>query len=142
MRDLEIAKRILKERKLTLAIVRNGKLIFESNDHGIIGFIKAIEELGGELNGAYMADKIVGRAIALLAIYAGIRGVYAEIISKYGLKTLMEGNIEEIEYGEIVDVIMDKTGRNICPFEKEAQETYEPSKAYEKFKLMIKALKG
>ncbi|MEM0212191.1 MAG: DUF1893 domain-containing protein [Candidatus Methanomethylicia archaeon] len=142
MGDLEIAKKILRERKLTLAIVKNKELIFESNDHGIIGFINAIEELGGELKGAYMADKIVGRAIALLAIYSGIKGVYAEIISKHGFKTLIEVNIEELEYGEIVDAIMDKTGRELCPFEREAQGINDPSKAYEKFKLMIKALKG
>lgn len=139
MRDIEIAKKTLKEKNLTLTIAKNGRIIFESRDHGIIGLINAIEKLREELNESSIADKIMGKAAALLAIYMKAKTIYTAIISRQGLKTLMENNIE-VEYDEIVEAIMDKTGRNICPFELKAQEIQKPEEAYEKFKSMIEKI--
>lgn len=134
---LEIARTRLKNRNLTLVIVRNDKIIFESKDHGILGLIKAIDELNGELKNSCIADKIVGKAAALLILYAGAIGVYAEIISENGLKTLMEAGIY-IEYDKLTPNIMNRTGTDICPFEKVAQKILNLEEAYKKFKSMLR----
>jgi hypothetical protein len=40
-RDLELAKRKLKENGLTLAIVKDSKVLFESKSRGVSGFLEA-----------------------------------------------------------------------------------------------------
>ena len=56
MQDLEIAKNQLYEKQLTLAIVKNGQVLFQTDSHRISGFIGAIDKLGTQLNGASVAD--------------------------------------------------------------------------------------
>jgi len=77
IRDLELAKRKLKENGLTLAIVKDSKVLFESKSRGVSGFLEALNKLKEKMMGASIADKIVGKAIALLYVYAGVKAVYA-----------------------------------------------------------------
>ena len=49
MKDLETAKKRLNENSLTLSIVKNGEIIFETVSNGISGFLEAIEKFGDGL---------------------------------------------------------------------------------------------
>ncbi|MEM1543683.1 MAG: DUF1893 domain-containing protein [Candidatus Bathyarchaeia archaeon] len=131
--DLEMAKRVLKERGLSLVIVRDGEVIFESKFRGIIGLIQAINVLGGDLSSSSVADKVVGRAAALLLAYSRAGEVYAAIISELGLSTLNEYGIR-VEYDTIVPKIMNRRGDDICPFEKISLTISSPKEAYERLK--------
>lgn len=133
MRDLELAKQILKEKNLSLAIVKDGKLIFESRLQGIIGLIQAIDNLSDGLHSSSVADKVVGRAAALLIAYSYVSEVYAATISYEGLSVLMKYGIKA-EYDNTVPKIMNRRGDDICPFEKIALLAHSPREAYEKLK--------
>lgn len=100
--DLEIAKRRLCGDHLTLSMVKNSRVIFESKTHGISSFLEAIERLGGRLRGASIADKVVGKAIALLCIYAGVKAVYAETLSKKA-KPVFEKHKVYFEFSNLVE---------------------------------------
>ena len=69
MRDLDLAKNRLFTKDMTLVIVKNGDILFETKEHKIKGFFNAIETLGGSMKDATIADKVVGKAIALLCAY-------------------------------------------------------------------------
>jgi hypothetical protein len=77
MSDAQTAKNLLYANRLTLVVVKNGKVLFQTSSQRISGFIKAIDTAGGELKGASVADRVVGKAIALLCVYSGIQEVYA-----------------------------------------------------------------
>ena len=77
MLDIEIAKTLLRNEHLTLVIVKDEQVLYQTDSHRISGFISAIEEVGSKLVGASVADRIVGKALALLFVYAQIQGVYA-----------------------------------------------------------------
>jgi len=68
MQDLELARLRLKVKKLSLVVVKNEKAIFETKSHGVKGFLEAIELVDRELTGSSVADRIVGRAVALTYI--------------------------------------------------------------------------
>ena len=138
--DLRIAKKELKEKSLSLVIVKNGEILFESFSHGISGFLQAIEKLGKKLEGASMADKIVGRAIALLCIYADVKEVYAETLSM-GAKRLFEKYSLCYEWDNLVEKILDTQKIEACPFEKASKQISNPKEAYEKLKRLYETLK-
>jgi Domain of unknown function (DUF1893) len=71
MQDLEMAKKQLYDKNLTLAIAKNGTIIFQTDSHRISGFIGAIEKFGIQLNGASVADRVVGKALALCVFTLG-----------------------------------------------------------------------
>ena len=77
MNDLEIAKTQLQRKELTLVIVKNGEVLFETHSHRISGFLGAIEKFGTLLEDAAVADTVAGKAVALLCVYAKISNVYA-----------------------------------------------------------------
>ncbi|RJS90916.1 DUF1893 domain-containing protein [Candidatus Bathyarchaeota archaeon] len=139
MTDLERAKRILKEEDKSLVIVKNGRIIFCSESPGIKGILEAIEKLGERLSGASAADRIVGKAAALLLAYSQIVKVYAITLSRSGLYTLRKNSIP-VEYDYLVPEILDKNKKDICPFEKFTSDIESPSLAFVKLKAYMENL--
>jgi hypothetical protein len=141
MNDLERAKTLLIKRQLTLIIVKKGQTLFETKSHRISGFLNAIEQLDKKLDGASIADKVAGKAVALLSVYAGVSAVYAETLSKEA-KDLFEQNGITHEWKALVDNILDESKSDTCPFEKEATKIPNPEEAYERFKALQRNLKA
>lgn len=137
MDDLEFAKEILKEKNLSLVIVKNKKILFESSSKGIKDFVLAIEKLKNLLKGAGVADEIVGRAVAMLCIYSKIIAVFANTISENALIVLRKTKIN-IEFEKIVDKILNQNKTDICPFEKLVMKISEPEEAYKKIKSFLR----
>ena len=140
MQDLEIAKNQLYEKQLTLAIVKNGQVLFQTNSHRISGFIGAIDKLGTQLNGASVADRVAGKALALLCVYAGIREVYAEVLSRKA-KAVFEENKIVVEWKQLVDNVLDLNKTGVCPFEKAAAGISDPKDSYVAFKALLEKMK-
>lgn len=131
--DLEFAKLNLIKEDLNLVIVKKGKIIFQTKEQGIKGFLRAIEKLDKNLVEASVADKIVGMAAARLCVYAGVVSVFALIISEGGIRVLKDNNIEYL-YEKKVSKILNRDKNNICPFEKLAMDSGSSVEAYKKFK--------
>jgi hypothetical protein len=141
MSDLDIAKSRLYGEDLTLAVVKNGEVLFETGSHRISGFLGAIGHLGARLEGAAVADRVAGKAVALLCVYAGISDVYAEVLSRKA-KAVFEENGIQCEWKELVDNILDLTRSDVCPFEKAAADLSDPEKAYAAFKALQQSFKA
>jgi len=137
--DLEIAKKVLKEKNFSLVIVNSGKIIFESKNEGISDFLKAVENYGEELKGSSVADSVVGKAIAMLCRYAKVKAVYALMISEKGAEALRKGKIF-FEFEEIVPAILNKKKDGICPFEKLVLNLEDEEESYKKIKEFLKSL--
>jgi hypothetical protein len=135
MQNLEIAKKRLNEKSLTLCIVKKAEVIFESVSHGITGFLEAIEKFGDKLEGASVADRVAGKAIALLCVYAKVNAVYTMTSSKRA-KAVFERHAVHHELDRLVESILDTNKVGICPFEKLATEISDPTEAYERLKTL------
>jgi hypothetical protein len=132
-RDLEVAKSRLKDRDLTLVIVKDGQVIFETESQGVGGFLQAIEKLGKRLVASSVADKIVGAAAAMLCVYSKVSSVFAATISEEGIKVL-ENNQIIYQFENEVPNILNHDKTDVCPFEKLVIGFREPKEAYTKLK--------
>jgi hypothetical protein len=141
MTDLEIAKNELYEENLALAIVKNGALLYSTKSHRISGFLDAIDKCDGNLEGASIADKVAGKAIALLCVYAKVKEVYAAVMSRQALVVFKKHKVI-YHWNELVENILDASKTNICPFEKAATNIFDPEKAYKTFKDLRETLRG
>ena len=130
----------MRDKNLSLVIVKDRKTLFQSNSSGIAGLIQVIDLLGQDLQGASAADKVVGRAAALLLAQFGASKVYAHTLSKEGLKVLRENDIF-IEYDGLVPKILDRTGKDICPFESFSLTIRSRDEAYEKLKSCLESFR-
>ena len=125
MDDLEKAKKILKDRDLSLVIVKDGAAIFCSDSSGVHGILQAIRKLDGRLSGASVADKVVGKAAALLFAYAHVLQIYAVILSEKGLSVLRRNNIS-VEYDLLVPEILDLSDEDITLRLEMLVRAYDP----------------
>ena len=141
MNDLETAKNLLSQKQLTLVIVKKGVTLYETRFHRISGFLDAIDQHGKALQNASVADKVVGKAVALLCALAGVTEVYAETLSTAGRMILEQKEISH-EWKTLVDTILDDKKLDLCPFEKEAAKMDDPRIAYERFKVLQKRMRA
>ncbi|MCW4014916.1 MAG: DUF1893 domain-containing protein, partial [Candidatus Bathyarchaeota archaeon] len=131
--DLELAKLKLIEDKLSLVIVKNGNVVFETKKQGVSGFLHAIDYLSPDLVEASVADKIIGVAAAMLCVYSKVSSVFALTISEQGIKVLSGNNIV-CQFEKKVSNIMNRDKTGVCPFEKLAIASGNSKDAYVKLK--------
>lgn len=139
MQDLQIAKDGLYEKGLTLSVVKNAETLFESNSPGISGFLEAIEQLQTKLENASVADRVAGKAIALLCVYAKVKAIYAKILSKKG-KAVLQRYAVHHEHDSLVEAILDVGRLKSCPFEELAGTISDPYEAYKRLKILQDSL--
>lgn len=134
--DLEIAKKILEDEKANLVVVRRGKAAFIGYSTGLRDVAEIILEKPYILEGASVADRVVGKVVATICTVRGVRAVYGCVMSVSGLEVL-EKNRVEAHYSRLVEFIEAKSG-GICPFEKLVLDVDEVEEAYE---LLLKRFK-
>lgn len=120
MKDLELAKEILEKKELTLAIVKEGKVLFTSTDKGIRPMYTAVRELKEELQRASVADRVIGKAAAMLCKHADIKNLYTKLISNEAIKVFENSNIKFF-YEESSPYIKNRDKTDMCPVEKLSQ---------------------
>ena len=122
-------KNILLKENHTLVIYKNNASVITSNDRGVNSLIKLIKEDKSQLSGSLIADKVIGKAAALLMIYAGVKEIYAPIISKPALQTLLKHNVK-VYYDKEVERIINRKGDGLCPMETLCLDIEKPDEAY------------
>ena len=137
MADLEKAKELLVDNK-TCVLVKD-ETIITSELKGIMPIISLLST-NTDLEGYSVADRIVGKAAALLFVYAGIKEAYGEVMSEAGMKVLEDFNIP-YSYKIKTDKIINRTGDDICPMEKTVIDIDNPEDAYIALKKKVESLR-
>lgn len=131
--DLNLAKNRLIQKDLSLVIVKDAKVLFETESHGIGDLLKAINQIQNQMKGSSVADRIVGRAAALLFIFSGVQAVFAVTASDGGIEVLKKNSVF-CEYESRVTSVLNLKRTDVCPFEKLVAKLSSPEKAYEALK--------
>lgn len=126
----------MNETERAIALLRQGdySCVFCDRDRvltdrrrGIAPILERIEA-GESLRGMAVADKIIGKAAALLLLCGGARSVYGEVMSEPA-KALLEDAGVEVSCGTLVKAIRNRTDTDICPMEKAVAALKTPSEA-------------
>ncbi len=117
MTDLEQARSLLESEKLAFVLVRDGKVLATGNDYGVRELLATADRLGSGTRGASLADKVVGKAVALIVVYAGICAVDTRVASEPAVK-LLEAHGVPLRAASVVPQILNRRGDGPCPMEK------------------------
>ena len=107
------AKEILAREECTLVIIMDE--VLTCRERGVKPLLSFLDS-SLDLTSASAADKVVGKAAAMLYVKLGIKELYAAVLSKPALEVLRENGIP-VEYGELVCAIRNRTGDGFCPME-------------------------
>ena len=128
--SLEKAKSILLSTASTIAVVSNGE-VFTSQERGVKPLLHLLTEKKGFLKGASVADKVIGKAAALLMVLGEIKEVHTLIISEPAIKVFEKHNISCF-YDKKVDRIVNRTGDGLCPMETLCLNVDDPQEAFDR----------
>ena len=126
MNDIDRAKQLLQNEGFTCVLCM-GEQVYASHDTGISPMLDLLDS-GTDCRGYAAADKIVGKAAAMLFVLAGAASVYAEVLSESG-KQVLEHHGIPVSYGTLTERIINRRGDGICPMEAAVAETDDPSAA-------------
>lgn len=125
MKEIDKAINLLSN-GITLAIVKKDN-VYISQERGISALFKHVKS--NDLDGASIADKIVGKAAALLMIYAKVTQVYGRTLSK-GAKEVFERYNIPYFYSVLTDKIQNREKNGLCPMEIAVFDLTEPRDAF------------
>ena len=121
-----------------VAVLKNGKEILSSD--GGIAFLYSLAAEAGALSGAFVADRIVGAAAAFLAIRAGVRELYARVISARAEKLLNAYGVP-FTFSVMTNAVRNRADTDECPMEKAVAGISDPEQAYIAVGNALKSLK-
>lgn len=113
MTDLQLAKENLADN--SIALCKDGKVI-TSRKRGVAPLVDMLRE-GVDLLGYSAADKVVGKAAAMLFVKVGVVSVFAQTLSESG-KAFLESHGVPISFETLTKVIVNREGTGMCPMEQ------------------------
>ena len=115
--DVNLALKALKRDHLTLAISRGGSILYTSRNRGVQDLYCLVKHRPEVLMGASAADKVVGKAAAMLYAESGIRELYADNLSRVAESVLRQAGIK-VQYRNMIPFVMNRDRSGMCPIEK------------------------
>ena len=122
------AKEMLKNGGYTCVAVKNGSTWF-STERGIHPLLDWLESPETPLNGAAVADKVIGKAAALLMVQGGVKKVYAAVISDPAVRVFADHGVA-LKADKRVPRIVNRRGDGLCPMESRIMDIDSPEEAY------------
>jgi hypothetical protein len=132
-KDLIKARRLLGTDNLAFVLVRKGSVIARGTSGGVGELLAAVDKLGAQTRGASLADKVVGKAVALIVVSAGICAVDTPLASRAAARVLRSHSVA-LHATSIVQQIMNRRGDAPCPMEQLTRPFDEPSAAIAKLR--------
>ena len=108
---------------------------------GVLDLYTLLKNEPSFLEGAAVADRVVGKAAATLLMIGKVKTVYADVISRTAL-TLLQGEGIETNCGMAVPFIENRSKTDWCPLEKICYEEDSAEKILELIETFINAMKN
>ena len=103
--------------------------VIEFHNPGVKDLFELVETRSEALEGASVADRVIGRGAALLLALGHVGRVHAQIISEPAVLVLQDYDIE-VEYDKRVPNIINRNGTDICPVENLTMAMTQPEKVF------------
>ncbi|MGN0228152.1 MAG: DUF1893 domain-containing protein [Paludibacteraceae bacterium] len=115
----------LNEQHISL-IVRNAGLTTEYTQHGVSDLLQLLENEPQRLQGAVVADKMIGKAAAALMAVGGVKQVHTNLISTPAREMLEKAGVQ-VTAAEEVEMILNRDQTGQCPMDKSLNDTDDPA---------------
>ncbi len=130
MTNLEIVKEKLYRTNASLVVLYANGECKEYYQNRINDIKEILQENKFALQGATIADKVIGKVASSILIVAGVKEIYADVMSKYAIPILKENGIK-YEYKNLVNYIQNNDKTGMCPMENKYKDETNINKIYE-----------
>ena len=103
-------------------VVRNNT-VRTFSERGVSDLYRLLREEPEFLDGASIADKVVGKAAAALMVLGGVKELHTGVISEHALELFRRHDIR-VSYDCVVPYIINRTRTGWCPMETRCKDCY------------------
>lgn len=129
MTNLEIVRKKLHETNASLVVLYSNGECKEYYKNRIKDIKEILQNNKLALQGATIADKVIGKVAGSILAVAGVKEIYSDVISKYATPVLDNYNIH-YEYKKIVEYIQNNDKTGMCPMENKYKDQLDINKIY------------
>ena len=137
--DLQKARDLLRQGGYTCVLCRGGKTVTH-HKRGVAPLLEMLDS-GESFENFCAADKVVGKAAAMLYVLLGVSAVWAEIISAPAEQVLLNSAIP-VFYDRKVSAIRNRTDTGNCPMETAVWEISDCRAGEKAIRLALEKLTG
>ena len=124
--DLERAKEILNDTDCTCVLCRDD-LVHTTSQRGVRPLVQWLES-GEDTWACSAADKVVGKAAALMYCLLGVRSVHGNVMSTAAVKVLRRYGVDAY-WDTLTEYIRNRAGTGLCPMEEATANIDDPEEA-------------
>lgn len=129
MTNLEIVKERLYDKKASLVVLYQNGEIKEYYQNRIKDIKDILKNDETALKGAVIADKVIGKVASSILTIAGVKEIYADVMSKYAIPVLEENNIK-YDYKNLTDYVQNNSKTGMCPMENKYKDVKDINIVY------------
>lgn len=122
------AKELLIQRNASCISIKDG-VVYQNDRKGVLPLLEWLEDPKQPLLGASVADKVIGRAAALLFVKGQVREIFSFVISDLACEVFEAFHIP-YTFERKVPYIVNRRGDGMCPMEEATKTCVSPEEAY------------
>ena len=128
------ARRLFEKGLAAVVLVKDGVIIASDKGMGVSPLLNLHDQRPADLKGAWVVDKVIGRAAAAIAVDGGAARVHAALMSEDAVAFLKEKGIP-CSADKMVPRILNRKRDGLCPLEASVENLSDPQE-------MLKALRA
>lgn len=129
MTNLEVVKEKLYSTNASLVVQYANGEVKEYYQNRIKDIKEILQNDKQALQGATIADKVIGKVASSILTVAGVKEIYADVMSRYAIPILEENNVR-YDYKNLVEYIQNNDKTGMCPMESKYREEIDIDKIY------------
>lgn len=129
MTNLEVVKERLYSTNASLVVQYANGEVKEYYQNRIKDIKEILQNDKQALQGATIADKVIGKVASSILTVAGVKEIYADVMSKYAIPVLEENGVR-YEYKNLVEYVQNNDKTGMCPMESKYREETNIDKIY------------
>jgi len=134
------AHRMLNAGEASCIVIQDEKIVYAVDGRGVSPLLNLYQNEPEKMKDAYVVDKIIGKAAAVILTLGGVKGAYGKVTSMAAKAYLEERNIE-VDHKLCVDVISSRDGTGICPIERSVLHIDDPQEAVDSIVKSLESLR-
>ena len=133
------ALQLIDSGEASCVVVQNGDIVHAACGRGVSPLLALYQNEPQKLKDAFVFDKIIGKAAAVILVLGGTQKVYGAVMSLAGEKYLKEHRLA-LEYGSLVDSILNVKKDGVCPIEHSVLDVDDLQQCYKRIVDTVKVL--
>jgi hypothetical protein len=122
----EDAAALVDAKQCALAVFRDGEVVKTAKGSGVTPLLDLFDASPETLRGAAVADKVIGKAAAMILVQAGAAAVYGSVMSEAGREYLTARGIP-VACRALALRILNRQGDGLCPIEQSVADEEDPA---------------